>query len=147
MLFDVTHGVSPGLQVARIRKDLDEQWEESSEDVRHTYGKAYLDEQFQAAISSSSTSFPTLHPIMAAFKDALLNEQPQNRYLTDGSNGLYDPYCVSKSARTFQGGCFCNNTYLCQNSCILAVNCFSFTNTFSVNKLDTGSEITFHTSQ
>ncbi|XP_046352507.2 D-beta-hydroxybutyrate dehydrogenase, mitochondrial-like [Haliotis rufescens] len=80
--------------VARIRKDLDEQWEESSEDVRYTYGKEYLDEQFQAAISSSSTSFPTLHPIMAAFKDALLNEQPQNRYLTDGSNGLYDPYCL-----------------------------------------------------
>ncbi|XP_046560896.1 D-beta-hydroxybutyrate dehydrogenase, mitochondrial-like [Haliotis rubra] len=80
--------------IARIRKDLDEQWEEASEDVRQTYGKDYLDEQFQAAIASSSTSFPTLHPIMVAFKDALLNEQPQKRYLTDGSNGLYDPYCL-----------------------------------------------------
>ncbi|XP_060083596.1 D-beta-hydroxybutyrate dehydrogenase, mitochondrial-like [Ylistrum balloti] len=88
-----------------MRRDFDIMWEEAPQETRETYGKAYLETQYTNATNVSSTSAPSLDPVIDAMVDALLNSRPQTRYLIGGGNGLIDVYCVLARLRDILPTC------------------------------------------
>lgn len=76
----------------RIKSQLDEQWAEASDDVKHFYGEEHLPRQLEEAKKSASTTAPTIEPVLDAFEDALCSPCPHVRYLVKGSNSYFDFY-------------------------------------------------------
>ncbi|KAK6174806.1 hypothetical protein SNE40_013384 [Patella caerulea] len=79
---------------ARIKNDLDIMWNNASEEIREVYGKEYHDSFYRAIESGARTTSPTIQPVLEAFKDALLNVEPETRYLIPGGSQWFDVYCV-----------------------------------------------------
>lgn len=77
-----------------MRKDFDTMWTEAGADVKETYGKDYLEGLYTAGVNSKDTTHKTLAPVIDAYEDAIVNMSPQYRYLVDGSNQLFDIYCM-----------------------------------------------------
>ncbi|ESO99547.1 hypothetical protein LOTGIDRAFT_65444, partial [Lottia gigantea] len=65
---------------SRIKKDMDIMWENASQEIKEVYGQEYHQGLYNAAKQSATTTCPTLQPVLNAFKDALLNEEPETRY-------------------------------------------------------------------
>ncbi|XP_021365329.1 D-beta-hydroxybutyrate dehydrogenase, mitochondrial-like isoform X1 [Mizuhopecten yessoensis] len=103
--FGGTTGMLNDASLRIIRRDFDTMWAEATEETRRTYGKAYLETQYSNATNISSTSAPSLDPIIDAMVDALLNTRPQTRYLIGGSNGLVDHYCILARLRDILPTC------------------------------------------
>ncbi|KAJ8318725.1 hypothetical protein KUTeg_003816, partial [Tegillarca granosa] len=77
-----------------MRRDYDTMWAEAGDDVKETYGKDYLEGLYTAGVNSRYTTHKTLAPVIDAYEDAIVNTSPQYRYLVDGSNQLFDIYCM-----------------------------------------------------
>ncbi|KAL3877401.1 hypothetical protein ACJMK2_035112 [Sinanodonta woodiana] len=73
-----------------LRNMFDEMWEKSSDDVKETYGKDYLEALYNGTVKSASTSAKTVGNVIDAMEDAITSESPQIRYLVDGSKKLID---------------------------------------------------------
>ncbi|XP_062583410.1 short-chain dehydrogenase/reductase family 9C member 7-like [Saccostrea cucullata] len=87
--------------LAIMKRDFNTMWTEAGEEVRETYGKEYLDRLFEGAKGTSSTSYPTLGPVLDALEDAVINQSPRIRYLVDGGNGLFDVFCMLARLNSF----------------------------------------------
>ena len=83
-------------QLAGLKRDFDTMWTEADEDTRRTYGRAYLDSQYQSVVDSAATAAKTILPVVDAMEAAVSAVNPQYRYLVDGSNSLIDYNNVSR---------------------------------------------------
>ena len=70
-------------------------WESSSDDVKQTYGREYLDAQIEEQAQGTSHSAKTTKPVIDALVDGLISERPQTRYLVDGGDSFIDKPTVS----------------------------------------------------
>ena len=83
----------------RMQRDHDNVWSQASEEVKTAYGKKYFDthiERCKEAVGSVHNM--SLEPVIAAFVDAITNENPKTRYLVDGICTWVDMHCVSMCA-------------------------------------------------
>nr|KAG5693091.1 hypothetical protein BaRGS_014041 [Batillaria attramentaria] len=80
-----------GINLKRIEKDFEEMWAEASDDVKKVYDKEHLDQMLVGF--GEGIGCPTMTPVSKAITEALTSEDPEFRYLVDGSSGLIDKYC------------------------------------------------------
>ena len=59
---------------------------------KETYGKDYIDCQFEGTIESAKTTYKTTEPVIEAMIDSIAAEFPNERYLIGGSNEIIDRY-------------------------------------------------------
>ncbi|XP_061177363.1 D-beta-hydroxybutyrate dehydrogenase, mitochondrial-like [Saccostrea echinata] len=86
-------GILKGPNLKRLKKDVDEMWNNADTEVRQAYGRKYLESQFSGLEKSPDPSYSTINPVIDAFVDAVTLENPKSRYLVDGGKGLIDYYC------------------------------------------------------
>ena len=86
-------------QIARMRSEVEKQWDEATPEVRQHYGKEY----FYRCIDEDAErdACPTPEPVLDAIEDALINASPQPRYLVPGSRFLIDRFAVCYFCFTF----------------------------------------------
>lgn len=77
-----------------LEAELDEAWEEASEDVKQAYGRASIDRLFKSISNVGDTSGDKgLESILRAVDDAVENVTPKYRYLVHGKWPL-DSLCI-----------------------------------------------------
>ena len=65
-------------------------WNNASNEVKQTYGRAYLDAQLDGQRTSIAGSAHTTRPVIDALLDGLISTRPQTRYLVDGGDSFID---------------------------------------------------------
>lgn len=80
--------------MARITREFDEMWTEASDEMKEVYTREQLDKVLRDTDALASSTYPTLTPVIDAIVDALTSGDPEHRYIIDGSNSLFDKYCV-----------------------------------------------------
>ena len=70
-------------------------WDNSTPEMKQTYGEYYLESLLDSQASSLKTSAPNTDPVMAAILDAMFSGYPDYRYLVSGGNSWYDKSPVS----------------------------------------------------
>ena len=75
-----------------MRAEVDVQWEEATPEVKEHYGKDYFYKWVRERTEGNSC--PTPDPVLNAIEDALLNINPQPRYLVPGGDFLFDKFAV-----------------------------------------------------
>ncbi|KAK3085459.1 hypothetical protein FSP39_003715, partial [Pinctada imbricata] len=85
-----------GKNLDRIRKDFDRTWSGATQDIKDTYGREYMFAHVDRLEGNDEEgSDRNVVPVTDAFVDAIMNENPNTRYLIDGSPDWIDRYCVS----------------------------------------------------
>lgn len=82
------------LGIKRIKAEYEEMWKQASPQVKEIFNQKYLDSTLRATEECASTTHPTLTPVIDAMIEAVTSVDPEYRYLIDGSNRLFDKYCV-----------------------------------------------------
>jgi hypothetical protein len=78
----------------RYRRELDDQWNTASDEIRTVYDERRPDDIYRAITSGKMTSHRTVDPVIDAMEHAICHVTPRCRYLVDGSNQQFDKFAV-----------------------------------------------------
>nr|KAG5714893.1 hypothetical protein BaRGS_000381 [Batillaria attramentaria] len=85
----------------RIGKDFDEMWADASDDVKQLFSREHLDRLLKSLEPAALETYPTLTPVLDTIAEALTSDDPDLRYIIDGSNKLIDRYCLLVRVKPF----------------------------------------------
>ncbi|XP_069118094.1 D-beta-hydroxybutyrate dehydrogenase, mitochondrial-like isoform X1 [Argopecten irradians] len=90
-------------QLKRLKKEIDYMWEQATEDVRQTYGRAYFDALYHSmkTIGTEDGRKLSVGPVINAIEDALINVKPKARYVVGGSFSIVDHLAVLAKMYSF----------------------------------------------
>ncbi|CAC5385192.1 unnamed protein product [Mytilus coruscus] len=74
----------------RVKKDCEEQWKETSEEIKRLYGRKYFNAWYDEMLVNrkDTRAASSSEPVIDAMVDALRNVHPKYRYLVDGGQGF-----------------------------------------------------------
>ncbi|KAL5018110.1 hypothetical protein ScPMuIL_003832 [Solemya velum] len=81
----------------QTERNIETMMAEASQDVKNSYGTQCLHQMFQNLKGATNTSSTTVAPVMDAMEDAIVNVNPQCRYLVHGGRFWFDKDCVMAS--------------------------------------------------
>lgn len=70
--------------------ELEKMWQSSPQEVKETYGRSYMDGMIKSIADYSSKSSNSIAPVVNTIEMAVISQNPNQRYLVDGSNSLLD---------------------------------------------------------
>ncbi|ELU13749.1 hypothetical protein CAPTEDRAFT_150729 [Capitella teleta] len=87
-------GATGCLEMERIKGDISAMWDEMTDELRATYGKAYLDAHTACIEKAIPTTAQCIDPVVETMVDALYALQPRTRYLVPGGASWYDVHVL-----------------------------------------------------
>ncbi|KAJ8303404.1 hypothetical protein KUTeg_019800 [Tegillarca granosa] len=89
-VFDGCTAISSPEQIERLKAEVEEMWENATEEVRFTYGREYFNSMIKKQSEKGTGPWISPDPVLDAILDALLNQKPKARYLIGGAGWPID---------------------------------------------------------
>jgi hypothetical protein len=81
--------------MGRYRRELQDQWDGASDEVKAVYGNNYADRKYKEILDATTSSHPVVTPVVDAMTTAVCHVTPRTKYLIGGSNQIIDQLVVS----------------------------------------------------